>query len=149
MMGVYLKPHDLEAHRQTEAEARLKEFVAGLGKTGVPIDTRILIGEPFRDICRVAEKANVDMIVMGPHGQTASRQVLLRSVAERVVRHALCPVLLVGKKKPGRPQAVRAASKGEHRSSGALVPGSASASTSPKAASPPTSQATSRAPRLR
>jgi nucleotide-binding universal stress UspA family protein len=52
----------------------------------------------FGDICRVAEQEQVDLIIMGSHGRTGLGQVLLGSVAERVVRHAPCPVLVVGKK---------------------------------------------------
>ena len=53
---------------------------------------------PFHDICKIAEQAKSDLIVMGSHGRTGLSHVFLGSVAERVVRHAPCPVLVVGKK---------------------------------------------------
>jgi universal stress protein A len=62
------------------------------------IDTKVIIGEPFGDICHVTEEEKVDLLVMGSHGRTGMSHVLLGSVAERVVRHAPCPVLVVGKK---------------------------------------------------
>jgi universal stress protein A len=46
-------------------------------------------------ICDHAEKNGVDLIVVGTHGRTGLSHLLIGSVAERVVRHARCPVLTV------------------------------------------------------
>ena len=53
-------------------------------------------------ICDYAEKNAVDLIVIGTHGRTGVTRLLIGSVAERVVRHASCPVLVVphGKQRP-------------------------------------------------
>lgn len=98
LMGTYFKVAEFEASLQAEAEARAQEFLGKTGKRTVPIDAKVIMGEPFSDICRVAEEEKVDLLVMGSHGRTGMRQVLLGSVAERVLRHAPCPVLVVGKK---------------------------------------------------
>jgi universal stress protein A len=45
----------------------------------------------------MAEQEHASLIVIGSHGRTGLSHVLLGSVAERVVRHAPCPVLDVGK----------------------------------------------------
>jgi nucleotide-binding universal stress UspA family protein len=100
LMGSYFDVAQFEASLQAEAEARAKEIVARAGNKAVQIETQVIIGEPFSDICRTAEDEKVDLIVMGSHGRTGLRHVLLGSVAERVVRHAPCPVLVVGKKAP-------------------------------------------------
>ncbi len=47
------------------------------------------------EIVRFAARHKADLIVMGTHGRTALAHVLLGSVAEKVVRHAACPVLTV------------------------------------------------------
>ncbi len=86
---------EMEADLQQDADQRIKE-VAAKEKT-VNIETEVRVGEPFWDICRTAEEEEVDLIVMGSHGRTGLAHVLLGSVAERVVRHAPCPVLVVGK----------------------------------------------------
>lgn len=78
-----------------DAEKRLHEFVAKKGVSPVVVETRAVSGDPFWEICQTAEKEHADLIVMGSHGRTGFAHVLLGSVAERVVRHAPCPVLVV------------------------------------------------------
>ncbi len=86
---------DFEARLRANAEAQTKEFVAKVQDRGVPINVKTLVGEPFSDICQMAEQEHIDVIVMGSHGRTGLSHALLGSVAERVVRHAPCPVLVV------------------------------------------------------
>jgi len=42
-----------------------------------------------------AREAEIDLIVIGTHGRTGVAHFVIGSVAERVVRHATCPVLTV------------------------------------------------------
>lgn len=46
-------------------------------------------------VCHYAKQNGVDLIITGTHGRGAIKQLFLGSVAERVVRHAPCPVLTV------------------------------------------------------
>ena len=46
-------------------------------------------------ICDYADHHGVDLIVIGTHGRTSVNRLLIGSVAEKVVRHATCPVLVV------------------------------------------------------
>jgi nucleotide-binding universal stress UspA family protein len=50
-------------------------------------------------ICEFATNQNVDLIIMGTTGLTGVARFLIGSVAERVVRHAPCPVLVMREKK--------------------------------------------------
>jgi len=59
------------------------------------ISSRVVAGFPFKEICRVAEEDNVDLIIIGTHGRTGLAHLLIGSTAERVVQHASCPVLSV------------------------------------------------------
>jgi universal stress protein A len=55
-------------------------------------------GQPFMEITKTARKLKVDLIVITTHGYTGFKHVFLGSTAERVVRHASCPVLTVREK---------------------------------------------------
>ena len=52
-------------------------------------------GTPFHEITTAARERAADLIVIATHGYTGAKRVLLGSTAERVVRHARCPVLTV------------------------------------------------------
>ena len=58
-------------------------------------EVQVTAGNPADAIVRTAEDLEVDLIVMATHGHTGLQHVLLGSVAEKVVRHAPCPVLTV------------------------------------------------------
>ncbi len=79
----------------------VKDILAALEKakqeagTAVPITTQIAEGVPYLEIARVAREGRYDLVVIGTHGRTGLRHLLLGSVAERVVRTAACPVLTV------------------------------------------------------
>jgi nucleotide-binding universal stress UspA family protein len=98
VMGTYFNVAEFEASLRADAEARVQEFTGKTPARTIQVDTQVIVGEPFSDICRVAEREGVDLIIMGSHGRTGLSHVLLGSVAERVARHAPCPVLVVGKK---------------------------------------------------
>jgi len=55
----------------------------------------VKVGAPWQEIVRLAADEHADMIVMGTQGRSGLDRLLLGSVAERVVRHAPCPVLTV------------------------------------------------------
>ena len=52
-------------------------------------------GIPYRDIVAAADESNIDLIILGTHGRTGLAHLLIGSTAERVVRHAPCPVMVV------------------------------------------------------
>lgn len=52
---------------------------------------------PGRLIAKQAERSRAAMIIMGSHGRTGLKRLVLGSVAERTVRYAECPVLIVKK----------------------------------------------------
>lgn len=52
-------------------------------------------GSPAEEIVRLAEEEAVGLIVMGTHGWTGFRHLIVGSTAENVVRTASCPVLTV------------------------------------------------------
>lgn len=54
-----------------------------------------LVGNPWQEVCGYARDNAVDLIVVATHGRTGLPHVLMGSVAERIVQHAHCPVLVV------------------------------------------------------
>ena len=55
----------------------------------------VIGGDPDDAIVDYAQEHGADLIVMGSHGHTGLRHLLMGSVAEKVLRHAPCPVLIV------------------------------------------------------
>jgi len=76
-----------------ELLAKLNAIV--LPDSHVPVERRLLAGDPADVIIRLAKSEDVDMIVMGTHGRRGLTRLLMGSVAEAVVRAAPCPVLTV------------------------------------------------------
>jgi len=56
---------------------------------------KVLSGTTFVEIIKYARAANIELIVMGTHGRTGIKHLLIGSVAENVVRKSPCPVLTV------------------------------------------------------
>ncbi len=79
-----------EANRQLERCQRQAEQLAP-GR----VATEAVSGEAASEIVRFLERGAFDLAVMGTHGRTGIRRLVLGSVAERVVRHAPCSVLVV------------------------------------------------------
>lgn len=59
------------------------------------LNTEIRWGDPGHEIADVAESIKADLIVMPSHGRSGITRLLIGSVAERVVRLAHCPVLVL------------------------------------------------------
>jgi nucleotide-binding universal stress UspA family protein len=74
------------------AQTELRDFADKHLKEVVPMQVKVAVGKPAEEILRVAREEKVDLIVMGTHGRTGLRHLLLGSVAEEVTRHAPCPV---------------------------------------------------------
>ena len=55
----------------------------------------VLIGDPGREIVAHAQHLDAGLVVIASHGQGGFKRLLLGSVAERVVRLAHCPVLVL------------------------------------------------------
>lgn len=64
-------------------------------KEGIPCEKVILKGNPSEELLRYSKELGVDILVMGSIGRTGITRFLLGSVAEKVVRHAEVPVMMV------------------------------------------------------
>lgn len=71
-----------------------------VGDPAISVERRILVGRPAEAIGDAARDEAADFIVMSTHGRTGVLHLLMGSVAEKVVRSAPCPVILVRCGKP-------------------------------------------------
>lgn len=55
-------------------------------------------GHPFEDIIETAKTWEADIIVIGTHGRTGLKHLLMGSVAEQIIRHSKVPVMVVPQK---------------------------------------------------
>ncbi len=78
---------------------KAKGFVADVKKQAeaadVPAETFVGEAEAYQAVNNLAQEQKADMIVLGSHGRTGLRRLLMGSVTEAVIGHASCPVLVV------------------------------------------------------
>jgi len=78
----------------------VKRLKGELEEQGLKVRVEIKEGIPFREIIEVADEEGVSLIVIGSHGKSMVREMLLGSVSEKVARKAKQPVLIVKGVKP-------------------------------------------------
>lgn len=78
-----------------EAVGRVK----AAAPAGVEVETHVLEGNPALEITKFAKDNDCDLIVVGTLGKSGIDRILLGSVAEKVVRIAPCPVLVIRSQK--------------------------------------------------
>ncbi len=93
----YIPSHYVDKIREV-AQQKLNEVAKQLSASKANVVTVIVEGRPSRQIVDFAAKNDVTLIVMGTHGRGPVAKAFLGSVAENVVRHAECPVMLVRNK---------------------------------------------------
>jgi len=80
---------------ECDANERLRRLLPEHEREGFPAKLVTRAGDPVRQIVSYAAETSADLVVLGTHGRGPVAQVLMGSVAERVVRTAPCPVLTV------------------------------------------------------
>jgi len=80
-----------DASRMTHAREAMQERLKDFGD----VELNIGFGDPGHVITDLAQEIGADLIVIPSHGRTGVKRLLLGSVAERVVRLAHCPVLVL------------------------------------------------------
>ena len=86
---------NVEEEAKAAAEEALQALVSELCDRGLKCSSLVEAGSPSRRIIEMVRQHGIDLVVMATHGHTGIKHALLGSVAERVVRHCLCPVLTV------------------------------------------------------
>jgi nucleotide-binding universal stress UspA family protein len=89
-------PPELTQEIVDDAEQQLDLAIAKAKALGaIRVRGELLTGVPWAAITDLAERQGFDVCVIGTHGRTGLSRVLLGSVAEKVVRHAPCSVMVV------------------------------------------------------
>jgi nucleotide-binding universal stress UspA family protein len=88
-------PPDFENQVKRAASEKLSGYREKVAARGIDVDTQLSHLVPASAIVETAERLGSDLIVMGTHGLTGLKHLLLGSVAERTIRTAPCPVLTV------------------------------------------------------
>ena len=86
-------PELVHHHPDEEALERLRDLVPDTFKG--TWEAKVATGKAADAILHAAQEDGVDLIVMGTHGHTGLCHTILGSVAEAVMRHSRCPVLMV------------------------------------------------------
>jgi nucleotide-binding universal stress UspA family protein len=92
-------------HVGDDAQKSARQLSAFVNKIGIdqelPVRKLVAQGTPEKKILSVARKLNVDAIIMGTSGNSGLKHLVQGSVAEKVLRQAVCPVLMIKKPKHG------------------------------------------------
>lgn len=87
---------DLREQADEEAEEYLRAHQGSLRQQGYRIDIRVAAGEPVAEIIlEIGDGIDADTIVMSTHGRGGLSRWVYGSVADKVLRHARVPVLLI------------------------------------------------------
>lgn len=88
-------PEAVKASFRTAGDRALASIETRAEEAGVPVVTELRVGIPHEAIREYTDEEGIDLIVMGTHGRSGFAHALLGSVAERVVRTASVPVMVV------------------------------------------------------
>lgn len=80
------------------AENNLRVWADSMETTGVTTKTMLRNGLAAHEIVEAAKELDADLIIIATHGYTGWKHFCIGSTAERVVRAAPCPVLVVREK---------------------------------------------------
>lgn len=83
---------DFATEKREQMIDRLRTLDAG---SGIKTHHMVRLGRAWQEVTEIAREQKSDLIILATHGYTGLKHVLLGSVAEKIVRHAPCPVLSV------------------------------------------------------
>ena len=86
---------EIQDEEKDTATTMLKNLEEHANAKNVPFSMEVIHNpSPSDGIITLADNNNVDLIVIGSHGRTGFRKIVLGSVANGVLAHAKCPVLI-------------------------------------------------------
>lgn len=76
-------------------EESFKKIRKSAEELDVELDTAIAVGHPIQQIVHRAEEDHIDLIILGRRGRSRFERMLVGSTAEKVLRYAHCPVMII------------------------------------------------------
>ncbi len=98
--GILVASSEVTAQIQTSSQKQLADAVERRKGHTVTITPLLRMGAPWDEINAAAAETGAGLIVIGTHGRRGLSRALLGSVAERVIRTATLPVLVVHRAAP-------------------------------------------------
>lgn len=83
--------NDLEAR----AEEEFRKIIDKHRSSGIHIQASLAYGAPETSLLEYIQAAGIDVVIMGSHGARGLRELLIGSTAEKIIRHASVPVMVI------------------------------------------------------
>ena len=81
---------------EKNAKERLEDIKQSFIRDGIEVDVKLIHGvSPSEGIIQIADEVSADLIIMGSHGRTGIKKMMLGSVAQNVLTQSPIPVLIV------------------------------------------------------
>ncbi|HKU70113.1 MAG TPA: universal stress protein [Burkholderiales bacterium] len=93
--SAYVQKSVLQDYYLSESRKALKLGKLMLDRANVPYQEKHMVGDPGTTIASVASSGKFDLVVMGSHGHGSLRNLLLGSVASKVLATCKVPVLII------------------------------------------------------
>ena len=86
---------NIEKELRERGQIELDELVRTHCADAVEAKTMVCTGKPFLEIVRTADERDIDLIIMATHGHTGMEHLIFGGTAEKVLRKAPCPVMML------------------------------------------------------
>jgi nucleotide-binding universal stress UspA family protein len=86
----------LQHEAELRARAQVRDLTKAEGLAGLSTTAIVRSGSPTEELVRFVRQQKIDLVILGTHGRTGMKHLLMGSVAEELFRHLPCPALTVG-----------------------------------------------------
>ena len=93
--GLRIQTDEIHDKMRDQAQETLNNLIAAEFAGDSRVDGAVICAGAADAICEAASQRGVDLVIVGSHGTKGVKRYLIGSVAEKVVRHAPCHVLVV------------------------------------------------------
>lgn len=93
--GAMINYDEIQSQQEERAEELFRDARRRAEEHGIELETALVTGRPAHSILEFVDENDIDHVVIGSHGRTGAKRVLLGSVAETVIRRSRVPVTVV------------------------------------------------------